>query len=46
MVNLLGWIVRVSGGQIRKIQTGRISTYLAGMTVSVIVLVIFVSFMF
>ena len=44
-VNGLGWIVHKSGAGLRNLQTGRLPTYLAGMTIGTVLVVVLTRFL-
>jgi NADH-quinone oxidoreductase subunit L len=45
MVNLVGGIVRKAGAQVRRLQTGRLPSYLAGLVIGAILLVLLTRFL-
>ncbi|MBF0429969.1 MAG: NADH-quinone oxidoreductase subunit L [Fibrobacteria bacterium] len=46
IVNLVGLVARSLGGMIRKLQTGQLSTYLTGMVVSILLIVVITGLFF
>jgi NADH-quinone oxidoreductase subunit L len=38
IVNLMGWLIRSAGGRVRRLQSGRLASYLAGMAAGMLLL--------